>query len=303
MLASALGVVIVSLVSGLLTFISMIVMVVSLASGMDKEETVTVRNNTFVTVDLSKISGDRTGSSLKLSLGEGKTVGLISAIEAIRNAANDDKVSGLFIKDNGAAVSWASLEELRGAIEEFRQSGKPVVAYATTYSQPGYYLATASDVISLHPAGMVEFHGMGGEVLYYKDLLDKLGVEMQLIRPESCAYKSAGEVYTLNHMSDANREQIRAYIGSIWNTATSEIATSRNISVSELNTIADNLSGFLADDACAQHLVDTLCFEEDVRAMLKEQYGGKHLLSILIFAKGSRQICKGGSEEFFLYGG
>ena len=291
MLASALGVVIVSLVSGLLTFISMIVMMASLAS-MGDDETVMVKSNTFVTVDLSKISGDRTGSSLKLSLGEGKTVGLISAIEAIRDAANDDKVSGLFIKDNGAAVSWASLEELRGAIEEFRQSGKPVVAYATTYSQPGYYLATASDVISLHPAGMVEFHGMGGEVLYYKDLLDKLGVEMQLIRPESCAYKSAGEVYTLNHMSDANREQIRAYIGSIWNTATGEIASSRNISVSELNAIADNLSGFLADDACAQHLVDTLCFEEDVRAMLKEQYGGKHLLSIEKYAKNKKKADK-----------
>ncbi len=291
MLASALGVVIVSVVGGLLTFISMIVMMASLAS-MGDDETVMVKSNTFVTVDLSKISGDRTGSSLKLSLGEGKTVGLISAIEAIRDAANDDKVSGLFIKDNGAAVSWASLEELRGAIEEFRQSGKPVVAYATTYSQPGYYLATASDVISLHPAGMVEFHGMGGEVLYYKDLLDKLGVEMQLIRPESCAYKSAGEVYTLNHMSDANREQIRAYIGSIWNTATGEIASSRNISVSELNAIADNLSGFLADDACAQHLVDTLCFEEDVRAMLKEQYGGKHLLSIEKYAKNKKKADK-----------
>ena len=292
MLASAVGVVIVSVVGGLLTFISMIIMVVSLANSTKSDEVAMVKDKTFVTVDLSKISGDRTGSSLKMSLGESKTVGLIPALEAIRNAANDDKVSGLLVKDNGAAVSWASLEELRGAIEEFRQSGKPVVAYATTYSQPGYYLASVSDVVSLHPAGMVEFQGMGGEVIYYKDLLDKLGVEMQLIRPESCAYKSAGEVYTLNHMSEANREQIRAYIGSIWRTAINDIATSRNIGVDDLNTIADNLSGFLADDACAQHLVDTLCFEEDVRAMLKEQYGGKHLMPIEKYAKNNKKADK-----------
>ena len=292
MLASAVGVVIVSVVGGLLTFISMIIMVVSLANSTKSDEVAMVKDKTFVTVDLSKISGDRTGSSLKMSLGESKTVGLIPVLEAIRNAANDDKVSGLLVKDNGAAVSWASLEELRGAIEEFRQSGKPVVAYATTYSQPGYYLASVSDVVSLHPAGMVEFQGMGGEVIYYKDLLDKLGVEMQLIRPESCAYKSAGEVYTLNHMSEANREQIRAYIGSIWRTAINDIATSRNIGVDDLNTIADNLSGFLADDACAQHLVDTLCFEEDVRALLKEQYGGKHLISIEKYAKNNGKYNK-----------
>lgn len=291
MLASALGVVIVSVVGGLLTFISMIVMVASLAS-MGDDETVMVKSNTFVTVDLSKISGDRSGNSLRQSFGEGKTIGLISAIDAIRKAAGDDKVTGLFVKDNGTGVSWASLEELRGVIEEFRQSGKPVVAYATSYTQPGYYLASASDVVSLHPAGMVDFRGMGGEVLYYKDLLDKLGVEMQLIRPESCAYKSAGEVYTLSHMSDANREQIRAYIGSIWRTATAEIAASRNIGVADLNNIADNLSGFLADDACAQHLVDTLCFEEDVRAMLKETYGGKHLMGIEKYAKNKKKADK-----------
>ena len=288
MLASALGVVIVSVVGGLLSFISMIVMVATLGS-MDKEDATVVKDNTFLTVELDKISGDRTASGLMQSLGSSKTVGLVSATEAIRKAANDSKVSGLLIKDNGSGISWASLEELRATIEEFRQSGKPVIAYSTYYTQPGYYLASVSDLVSLHPSGMVEFRGMGGEVMYYKDLLDKLGVEMQLIRPESCAYKSAGEVYTLNHMSPANREQIRAYIGSIWRTATADIAASRGMSVEDLNNIADNLSGFLADDACAQHLVDTLCFEEDVRAMLKDNYNGKHLLPLEKYAKNDKK--------------
>ena len=291
MLASALGVVIVSVVGGLLTFISMIAMVVAVGN-MGDDETTLVKNNTFLTVDLSHINGDRTDNGLTMSLGSQKTVGLVDAMAAIRKASTDSKVKGLLIKDNGAAISWASLEELRSVIAEFRESGKPVVSYATYYTQPGYYLASASDLVSLHPSGMLDFRGMGGEVMYYKDLLDKLGVEMELIRPESCAYKSAGEVYTLNHMSPANREQIRAYIGSIWNTATADIAASRNISVAELNKTADELSGFLADDAAKAGLVDTLFFEEDMRAMLKERYDGKHLMALEKYAKNKKKADK-----------
>ncbi|MBP5677915.1 MAG: signal peptide peptidase SppA [Bacteroidales bacterium] len=297
MLASALGVVIVSLVSGLLMFIMMMAMVVSIGTSMDDDSGVLVKNGTFLTVDLSLISGDRTASGLMQGFGNEKTVGLVDAMQAIRNAADDSKIKGLLIKDNGApGISWASLEELRDVVTEFRESGKPVVAYATSYSQPGYYLASASDMVSLHPSGMVDFRGIGSEVMYYKDLLDKLGVEMQLIRPESCSYKSAGEVYTLSHMSPANREQIRAYIGSIWGTAIADIAASRNMSAEVLNKVADDLSGFMADDACTQNLVDTLCFEEDVRAMLKERYEGKQLLALEKYAKNKKKADKGISD-------
>lgn len=289
MLASAVGVLIVSVLGGLLMFVMSIAMMMSL-SKMSKSDTVMVKADTFLTVNLGKISGDRGESSLQQSFGEGKTVGLVTVMQAIRKAADDPNVKGLLLKDNGApVVSWASMEELRGAIGEFRQSGKPVVAYSAIYSQPGYYLCTAADRLCLHPDGMIDFRGMGGQVMYYKDLLDKLGVEMQLIRPESCSYKSAGEVYTLNRMSAANREQIRAYIASIWRTATADIAASRGMDVADLNRIADDLGGYLAGDACAQHLVDTLCFEEDVRSMLKEEHGGKHLMPVEKYAKNLKK--------------
>lgn len=284
MLASALGVVIVSLISGLIMFITMISMVVSF-SKMDKDSATIVKNGSILTVDFGRVSGDRTASGLQMSLGDTKTVGLIDAVNAIRAAANDDKVAGILLKGCGApTIGWGSLTELRDAIEDFKASEKPVLAYATSYSQGEYYVATSADRICLHPTGMVEFRGIGGEVMYYKDLLDKLGIEMQLIRPESCSYKSAGEVYTLNHMSEANREQIRAYIGSTWNVLTASIAESRNMNVADLNRIADELSGFMADGAYAQHLVDTLCFEEDVRQMLKDQFQGKQLLPIEKYA-------------------
>ena len=285
MLASALGVVIVSVVSGLLMLIMMISMVVSL-SKMDSKSSVLVSDNTVLKVDLGKISGDRTGSSLTMSLGEGKSVGLIDAVHAIKAAADDERITALYLTDPGAsAISWGSMTELRDALQAFKESGKPIVAYATAYSQSGYYAASLADKVCLHPSGMMDFRGMGGEVMYYKDLLDKLGVEMQLIRPESCSYKSAGEVYTRTNMSDANREQIRAYIGSIWRTATAQIAASRGIEVAELNAIADDLSGLFADGARRQRLVDTLCFEEDVKQMLKEEHGGKQLLSVEKYAE------------------
>lgn len=285
MLASALGVVIVSVVSGLLMLIMMISMVVSL-SKMDSKSSVLVSDNTVLKVDLGKISGDRTGSSLTMSLGEGKSVGLIDAVHAIKAAADDERITALYLTDPGAsAVSWGSMTELRDALQAFKESGKPIVAYATAYSQSGYYAASLADKVCLHPSGMLDFRGMGGQVMYYKDLLDKLGVEMQLIRPESCSYKSAGEVYTRTNMSDANREQIRAYIGSIWRTATAQIAASRGMEVAELNAIADDLSGLFADGARQQRLVDTLCFEEDVKQMLKEEHGGKQLLNVEKYAE------------------
>ena len=280
MLATAVGVVIVSVISSIIMFISMICMVVAIGNSGSKELT-PVKAGTFLTVDMSQISGDREGSNLLVTFNNDNSVGLIDAVNAIRAAAKDDRVAGLLLKgDKGLVVSWASLTELRDALAEFKDSEKPIVAYATSYTQGEYYAASLADKVCMHPSGMVDFRGIGGEVMYYKDLLDKLGVEMQLIRPESCSYKSAGEVYTLNHMSDANREQIRAYIGSVWRTATAQIAASRSMEVSELNTIADNLSGFMAEDAVASRLVDTLCFEEDMKQMLKERYNGKQLMSL-----------------------
>ena len=285
MLASALGVVIVSAVCGLLMLLTMISMVLSL-SKMDSSSTTLVKANTVLKVDLGKISGDRTGTGLSMSFGEGKTVGLIDAVHAIQAAASDDRITALYLTDPGtSSLGWGSMTELRDALAAFRQSGKPVLAYATAYSQSGYYVASLADDVCLHPSGMVDFRGIGGEGMYYKDLLEKLGVEMQLIRPESCSYKSAGEVYTRNSMSDANREQIRAYIGSTWRTLLDAVSASREIPVQTLNRVADELSGFMADDARRSLLVDILCFEEDVRAMLKsDKYNGRQLLPVEKYA-------------------
>ena len=284
LLAAALGMLIVSVVVGFFKLIMMLGMVGAIAN-LGDNETVAVKEGTYLKVALSEIGGDRTPQGLLQGL-NGASMGLIDAVNAIRAAAKDSRVKGIYLVDDGAEVSWASLEELRGAIDDFRRSGKPVVSYATDYSQGGYYLCSVADTVCLHPSGMLEFRGLGGDMMYYKELLDKLGVEMQLIRPKSCAYKSAGEVYTMSRMSDANREQTRAYLSCVWQVALENIAESRHLEVSELNAVADNLSGFLAEDAEDAGLVDLLLFEEDVRSLLtEERFGGRQLLPVEKYAK------------------
>lgn len=288
--ASVLGVLIVSVIIGLFKFVMLLVMVFSIGS-MGSENLTIVKPGSAMVVDMGKISGDRTASGLMQSFSSEKNVGLIDAVNAIKAAANDANINAIYLKDDGApGLSWGSLTELRDALAFFRESGKPVIAYATGYSQGGYYVASLADKVCLHPSGMIDFRGIGGEVIYYKDLLDKLGVEMQLIRPKSCAYKSAGEVYTLSHMSPANREQIRAYIGSVWNIVSHGVADGRSMDVEKVNVIADNLSGYLANDAIESRLVDALCFEEDVRSILKQNYACKQLLPLDEYATNVKNI-------------
>ena len=289
MLASALGVLIVSAIGAVLSFVFLMMLVLSIGNLGDEMAT-PVKKGTFLTLNLSDITGERGEETLVNLFDETNPIGLVDATDAIRAAADDPNVSGIMITDpSTGSLSWASTEELRNALNDFRKSGKPVIAYSDAYSQTGYFLASAADRVCLHPSGMVDFRGIGGEVMYYKDLLDKLGVEMQLIRPESCSYKSAGEVYTMNHMSEANREQIRAYITSIWKTALNGISASRDIDVAQLNIIADNLEGYLATDALQSRLVDTLCFEADVRNYLKEKYQGTQLMNLDKYI-GNRRI-------------
>lgn len=284
-LASILGTIIVSIVGGLFSLIITLGMIGSLASS--SSEVTTVKPNTFLTLNVNTTYNERTPDALSQMLGDADDMGFVDLLRAIAEATEDDNIKGIYLKLNGG-LSWGQTEELRDALISFRESGKPIVAFGTSYTQSGYYLATAADQVNLHPEGMVDFRGIGGEVMFYKDLLDKLDIQMQLIRPTSCAYKSAGEVYTMNHMSDANKEQIRVYINSIWNHISNNMADARHMTVDSINSIADNLTGCLAHDANDRGLVDSLCFESEVRQYLKDKYEGKHTLSMAKYVNNMR---------------
>ena len=267
-LASGLGVLLASVVFSILSGIMMVLFVLSLGSSTEKP----VKKHSVLTIDLSKPFTERETTTVESLLFDQKTVGFNTILAAIDKAATDKKIEGIYLKDGLTySAGWATTQELRNALAKFKEeSGKFVYAYSDSYSQKSYYLATVADRIFLNPSGMVEFTGIAAEAMFIKDMLDKLEVKVDLIRPNSNAFKSAGEMYTMNKMSEANREQIRTYIP-----------------VDTLNYLADNLSAFMADDAFNAGLVDELGFENDVKELMVEQIDKVKSVSKLNFVSVS----------------
>ena len=284
-LASGLGVLLASVVFSILSGIMMVLFVLSLGSSTEKP----VKKHSVLTIDLSKPFTERETTTVESLLFDQKTVGFNTILAAIDKAATDKKIEGIYLKDGLAySAGWATTQELRNALAKFKEeSGKFVYAYSDSYSQKSYYLATVADRIFLNPSGMVEFTGIAAEAMFIKDMLDKLDVKVDLIRPNSNAFKSAGEMYTMNKMSEANREQIRTYIKSIWDEVLPQMSEARDIPVDSLNYLADNLSAFMAEDAFNAGLVDELGFENDVKELMVEQIDKVKSVSKLNFVSVS----------------
>ena len=286
MLASAVGVIIAFAVTNILTMILFVGILASSMSKATENHTPITGSNLAVELDLTNMVTERTPNEFQTLFGNLGSTSIEQLLTAIENAASDERVNALYLHLGGSNLAWAQAEELQEALALFRKTcNKPIIAYGEMYSQPEYFLATAADVISVHPSGAVDFRGMGAEVMFYKGLLDKLGVHMELIRPTSCAYKSAGETYVRTDMSDANREQVRSYINSIWDYAVSVMAENRKLSADSLNAIADQLIGLLPADAKNAGLVDTLCFAQDIKLMLKSNYKASKIVKANRYAK------------------
>lgn len=242
--------------------------------GGDKE--VAVKENSLLTLDLSVGVVDRgydnplenfNPQSMKV---EGK-LGLNDILKALKNAATDDRIKGIYIDMKGVGAGAATTEEIRNGLLKFKESGKFILSYGEAYSQKGYFLSTVSDEIWLNPEGLVAFNGLGAEIMFFKNLLEKLEVEPQIIRYGK--FKSAVEPLILDKMSEANREQIMTYVGSIWSSLIGAIGESRGISVDELNRYADQALIRNADSCLNYKLVDRLIYKDEVLAELKTRLG------------------------------
>jgi protease-4 len=279
MLASAVGFIIGTVVLSIISFILFAVMMVSVLSSASGDSTPIVGKSFAVELNLTGAVTESQPNELMSLLSNDVATSLSDLRTAIDHAASDERVKALYLHLGGSNLSWAQAEELQQALCRFQQeSDKPIITYGEAMSQPEYYLATCTQKICVHPSGIIDFRGIGAEVMFYKGLLDKLGVHMELIRPTSCAYKSAGEVYTRTDMSDANREQIHSYVNSIWDYAVGVMAANRGMTIEQMNAVADNLSGYLPADAMEAKLVDTLCFAQDVKKMLREVYSADKIV-------------------------
>lgn len=196
----------------------------------------------------------------------------VRALRAIDAAKSDPRIKGIYIRPNGqGTVSMAVLEELRAAILDFKQeSGKFVLAYNEAYGQGGYYLATAADGVYLQPEGLLDWHGMAVNTLFFKGLLDKLDLKVEVFRPTACKYKSAVEPYILTKLSDANREQLGQLVHSMWSVIAGDVAESRGLTIEMLDEYADELSAIQPEDALAKGMVDGLKYEDEMNDLFAE---------------------------------
>lgn len=231
-----------------------------------------VKDNSVLVVRLSGMMEERSEDTpLGELLGQGGAqMGLDDVISAVRKARTSDKVKGIYIEAGAfAADSYASLEALRHELAAFRQSGKWIVAYGDGYTQGAYYLASVANKVYLNPQGQIDWHGIAAQPMYYKDLLEKVGVKVQVAKVGS--YKSAVEPYTSTSMSDANREQVTAYVNGLWNGVCKDVAASRHLTTNQLNAYADSLVA-LADtkDYLKLKLVDGLLYTDQVKAEVKK---------------------------------
>ena len=199
---------------------------------------------------------------------------LYNALRAIEKASTDERIKGIYINLNGAgSVSITSLEELRAAIEAFKQSGKFVVSYNEVYSQIAYYFCSVADKVFIQPEGSFEWKGLSVDNMFFKGLIDKLGIEVSILRPTVCKYKSAVEPFFLTKMSDANRAQNQQLANTMWGIITEAVSKSRGISVEALNQLADDLAITLPSEAVEHKFVDATLYADQVEELFKSEYG------------------------------
>ena len=277
MFASALGTFLSLLFAGVFLFViffAMLVGVVSEASENREGKVEKIEKNSILHLSLNKPITDRTSenpftnfdiSTMKSNNG----LGLDKMLKAIEKAKTDNKIKGIYLDLTFIPAGMATLEEIRAAIIDFKKSKKWVISYSELYTQGSYYIASAADKIYLNPAGIVEHRGLSSELIFFKNALEKLDVEMQIIRHGK--FKSAVEPYMLEKMSDANREQMQLILNTAWNSMTKQVAESRDISIDKLNKLADNMTIQDAKIAKSEGLVDELYYKDELLAELRKK--------------------------------
>ena len=251
-------------------------------------------------LDFSSPIGERTKSSVELTLpagiSSGRTFSLLTMEGVLESAAGDKDIAMIFMRPDKMSGGNATTEELRTSIIRFRErSGKRVVAYMNSINPRSLYLATAADMIVLNPAAGGNFNGMGSTQYFLKDLLDTLGVKMQLIRHGK--YKSAGEMYIRNDISPENREQYEALLGTVWKTFVDGIAQARGISAEKLDGFARDLTLGDADTWYKEGLVDTLMHRDEMEAYLCSLMGKEKVSQIAKVTPEKYKLSKGSSKN------
>ena len=261
---------------GLWFMLSFVIMLVSLIGMAASEgQTASVRKGSVLRINLNGDIEERAEEENPLSLIMGdqfETLGLDQLLTAIGEAATNDKVEGIYMEigTGFGGATPAMLQELRQALVKYKESGKWIYTYGDVYSEMAYYLASVADKVVVNPKGIVDWHGLASVPVFFTDVMQKLGVKMQVFKVGT--FKSAVEPFVNTEMSDANREQVNSYLASIWNQMTSEVGASRQLSVEQLNALADTLTAMQPTEFLVESgMVDTLAYLDGFKEMLRSK--------------------------------
>ncbi len=266
-LGSMVGFVLANIIVGVLGILMFLGIIASFQK-IDNTSSSTVKDNSVLLVDLAVPIEER-AVDMPSVFGDyaQQNMGLDKILSSIKAAAGDSKIKGIYLKSSTVGGSPATVKAIRDALLDFKKSGKFIYAYSDIYAQNGYYMASVADKVLLNPSGDLSLKGYAFQVMFYKNLIDKLDVDVQIFRHGQ--FKSAVEPYFLDKMSDANREQMSTLAHSLWTVFVQDVAKSRNISVEDLNDIADNLLCSSPKEALNLKLVDQLGYADEAEKLIK----------------------------------
>lgn len=263
--ASAVGMLVFFIIIGIIGAMSIVGMISS------SQATQTVTDNSVLVLNLSGEMNEQAGDNVfgQLTGNVYNNLGLEETLSAIKKAKENEKIKGIYIEAGAFSSDFASAQELRNTLLDFKKSGKWIIAYGDTYTQGTYYLASVANKVYLNPQGELDWHGLGAQPMFVKDLLAKFGVKMQVIKVGR--YKSATEMFTEDKMSDSNREQTQVYINGLWGNMCKGVSESRKISVDTLNAYADRMIMFESQKQLLKYkLIDGLLYTDQVKAEIKK---------------------------------
>jgi protease-4 len=269
LLASCLGT---TLALGLLLFLGFGALV-GLAGSASEDKKVQLSSNSILELKLDAVIPEKTNNTemSPFDLESQYILGVTDIVKMIQLAKEDSDIKGIYINPSLFLAGKASAATIRAALEDFKTSGKFIIAYANFYSQSGYYIASVADSVLLNPVGGIEFKGYAATITFFKEMLDKLDVQMRIFYAGQ--FKSATEPFRLDKISDQNRLQTRVYLNALYDIFIDDISRTRSIPAAELRAIADRLDGFSAEGALKSRLVDRLVHEDEVLEMMKSKIG------------------------------
>lgn len=257
---------------GIFFFFGMVMMIGAIASS---DTTPTLEKNSILHIKLNGVvveQADDENPFQKLMGEKVSNLAVNQALDAIEKAKNIKEIKGIFFDGGVLASDPASLQEIRQALVDFKKSGKFIFAYADTYSQSAYYLCSVANMLTINPEGVLDWHGMASQPIFFKDMLAKVGVKMQVFKVGT--FKSAVEPFTNTEMSEANREQVTSYLTSIWGNFVKDVADSRKLPVDTLQSLADRFMAMQGGQELVKtKMVDKLCYIDEAKAALKELAG------------------------------